>query len=109
MVTTPQAQVVQKTATNCVRLAGAVLSHVRPYAQQVQPKTSTRAQDAFFALKPAVFQKMTNMADFWEYYVSRAEQGDMTLDSAVVQYHQRFLSRGETFKPVSKPADDGHA
>lgn len=47
LVTTPQIQVSEKTATNCLRLAGAVLSHVQPYAQQSQPKKTTRIQDAF--------------------------------------------------------------
>ena len=87
-VTTPQMQVGKKISTNCVRLAGTVLSHVKPYVQQVQPKSTTRVQDAFFALKPAVFQKMTNTGDFWEYYISRIEQGNMALEAAVTEYNQ---------------------
>lgn len=101
MVTTPQMQVDQKTAADCVRLAGTVLSHVRPYAQQTQPKATTRAQDAFFALKPAVFQKMTNTADFWKYYISRMEQGNMALEAAVTEYNQRYFFQGRTFSPSS--------
>lgn len=109
IVTTPQMQVGQKTASNCVRLAGTVLSHVRPYAQQDQPKTTTRLQDAFFALKPSVFQKMANMADFWEYYISQIELGNMALDAAVIEYNQRYLSQGRAFKPASNESDTGDA
>jgi len=99
IVTTPQIQVGKKIATNCVRLAGAVLSYVRPYAQQAQPKATTRVQDAFFALKPAVFQKMANTDDFWEYYISRMEQGNVALEAAVIEYNQHYSSPGKTFQP----------
>jgi hypothetical protein len=102
-------QVGQKTAANCVRLAGTVLSHVKPYAQQAQPKTTTRVQDAFFSLKPAVFQKMANTADFWEYYISRMEQGNMALEAAVAEYNQRYISQGKMFKPASNAASSGDA
>jgi AbiV family abortive infection protein len=97
-ITTPQMQVRQRTATDCVRLAGTVLSHVTPYAQQSQPKSTTRIQDAFFALKPTIFQKMASTADFWEYYISQMEQEKMALESAVVEYSQRFLSKGRRSK-----------
>jgi AbiV family abortive infection protein len=101
IVTTPQMQVRERTATDCVRLAGTVLSHVRPYAQQSQPKSTTRVQDAFFALKPTIFQRMANTADFWEYYISQMEQGKMALECAVVEYNQRFFSKGAMFKASS--------
>lgn len=101
IVTTPHMQVQQNIAANCVRLAGTVLSHAAPYAQVAQPKTTSRVQDAFFALKPAVLQKMTNLADFWEYYLSEMESGNMALESAVTEYNKRFLSQGITFNPSS--------
>lgn len=101
IVTTPQMQVRQEIAMNCVRLAGTVLAYVLPYAQQAQPKTTTRVQDAFFALKPAVFQKMANMAEFWEHYVSRMKSGNMSLESAVLEYNQRYLSQSARFSSSS--------
>lgn len=96
-VTTPQMQVSPRIAANCVCLAGAVLSQVMPYVQQSQAKVTTRVQDAFFALKPTVFKKMTNTADFWEYYISRMEHGHTALDAAVLEYNERFLSKGLAF------------
>jgi AbiV family abortive infection protein len=100
MVITPQMQVREKTASDCVRLAGTVLAHVRPYAQQAQPKTTSRVQDAFFALRPSVFQKMATTADFWEYYITHMELGGKTLEAAVTEYNQQYLSKGTLFKPV---------
>ena len=109
IVTTPQMQVERATAANCVRLAGTVLSHVRPYAQRAQPKTSTPEQDAFFALKPAIFQKMANTGDFWEYYISRMKQGDTALETAVIDYNRLYLSKDMRFKPAESEPREGDA
>jgi AbiV family abortive infection protein len=108
IVTTPQLQVDQKTAANCVYVAGTVLSHVRAYAHQ-KSKTTTRVQDAFFALKPANFKKMTNMGDFWEYYISRVQQGNTALESVVIEYNQRYISQGKAFKQASNAGSGGDA
>lgn len=107
IVTTPRMQVPEVTSSNCVRLAGTVLSHVRPYAQQAQPKSTTRVQDAFFALKPSVFQNMANTADFWEYYISKMEQGNLALEAAVTEYNDRYFSKGTQFKAEPKSVDSG--
>ena len=106
IVTTPQMQVRKKTALDCVRLAGTVLAHVRPYAHQAQPKTTTRVQDAFFALRPSVFQKMAKTADFWEYYISKMEQENTALESAVTEYNLHYISKGKLFNPTpATPAE----
>ena len=101
IVTTPKMQVGKATATNCVRLATTVLSHVRPYANQIQPRATTRIQDAFFALKPSVFQSMTKTSDFWQYYISQMEKGNMAIESAVTEYHQNYSSKGKTFQSIA--------
>lgn len=106
IVTTPQMQVGKEAAANCIRLAGTVLAYVGPYAQQTQPKSTTRVQDAFFALRPAVFQKMANTADFWKYYISRMEQGDMALEAAVIEYNTRYLSQQRLFDPTAAEPDE---
>ena len=67
IVTTPQMQIRKEAAMHCVRLAGTILAYARPYAQQTQPKSTSRVQDAFFALRPAAFQMMAKTADFWWY------------------------------------------
>ena len=109
IVTTPAMQVHQGAAANCVRLAGTVLAYARSYAQQSQPKVTTRVQDTFFALRPTVFQKMANTGDFWEYYVSRLEQGGVTLEAAVTQYNKEYLVQGKLFKPEPNPAGSSDA
>jgi AbiV family abortive infection protein len=101
VVTTPQTQIRKEAAADCVRLAGTVLAYVRPYAQQVKPKTTSRVQDAFFALRPAVFQRMSNTADFWWYYIAQMESGNTALESAVVGYNNNYLARGKLFLPES--------
>lgn len=105
IVTTPLMQVHKGTATNCVRLAGTVLAHARPYARQSQPKVTTKVQDTFFALKPKVFQKMANTGDFWEYYICQLEQGEVTLESAVTRYNTEYLAKSKLFKPEPNQAD----
>ncbi|MCD6734098.1 MAG: AbiV family abortive infection protein [Burkholderiaceae bacterium] len=98
IVTTPEMQVAQAPAANCVRLAGTVFAYAAPYARQSQPRSMSCVQDAFFALKPAVFQKMANTADFWEYYIQQMERGNMALEVAVTEYNRQYLSQGRTFK-----------
>lgn len=109
IVTTPQMQVDQETATHSLCLARAVLSYVRPYAQQAQPTKTTRVQDAFFALRASVFQKMANKGDFWEYYLSRMEQGNMAFEAAVTEYNQNYFSQGKTWKPTTSVSETGEA
>jgi AbiV family abortive infection protein len=101
IVTTPQMQVRQKTASDCVRLAGTVLSHVRPYTQQTQPKSTTRLQDAFFALKPSIFQKMANTDDFWYFYIAQMEGGNLAIEFAVTEYNDLYFSKRLLFKTES--------
>lgn len=107
IVTTPQTQVRQKTASDCVRLAGIVLSHVRPYVQQTQPKSTTRMQDAFFALRPSIFQKMTNTADFWYFYLAQMKGGNLALESAVTEYYDRYFSKRALFVVKSSVEGSG--
>jgi AbiV family abortive infection protein len=97
IVTTPQIQVHKASAANCVRLASAVLSHVQAYLKQGKPKVTTRVQDAFFALRPSVFQKLANSADFWEYYIGRMERGETALETAVISYNDEYFSKGKLF------------
>lgn len=55
-------------------------------------------------MKQTVFLKMSNTVDFWEYYISRMETGDMALEGAVTQYYKTYFSKGVKFKEESGPA-----
>ncbi|SIR72671.1 AbiV family abortive infection protein [Pseudacidovorax sp. RU35E] len=98
IVTTPQKQIREKAASDCVRLAKRVLHYARPYAEQAVLPATSRIQDSFFALKPTVFQKMAGTADFWWYYIARMEQGNLALESAAVEYNANYLSKRKTFR-----------
>jgi AbiV family abortive infection protein len=97
-VQTPSDSVCPKNAEDSIRLAQNVLVRARPFVTQITPLVKTGVQDAFFALKPAVLLKMTDMQDFWEYYRSRMQAGDVALDTAAVQYHKDYLSKSLQFK-----------
>jgi hypothetical protein len=94
----PSSAVSRSVAENCVRLAQAVLAHAQPYATQSKPKVTTRVQDAFFAMKPAVFQKMSKTGDFWRYYISRMEAGEMAIEAAVTEYYKKYFSKDIKFE-----------
>jgi AbiV family abortive infection protein len=100
-VLTPSVSIRPKTAESCVRLARDVLAWVRPYVAQTAPLVKTRAQDALFALRPFVWLKMANTKDFWEYYLSRSQYGDMAIETAATQYHKDYFSKGLQFKAES--------
>ena len=100
IVTTPSMQVKEKAAAHCVHLAGNVVAQVRRYLQS-QPKPISRVQDEFFALKPTVFKKMANTADFWEYYIAQMEVGNMALENVVTEYNKRYFSKDTLFKPAT--------
>ena len=97
-VVTPELVVRGAVAENCIRLAERVLSYAKPHVTEAQPKVTTRVQDAFFAMKPGLFQKMANTGDFWEYYISRMEAGDRALESAVTEYNRLYFSKSAKFK-----------
>ena len=99
IVTTPQKQISKKAASDCVRLAVRVLAYARPYAEQVEVKVASRVQNSFFALNPNVFQRMANIADFWWFYIEQMKQGNMALDSAVVEYNASYFNNGKLFRP----------
>lgn len=106
IVTSPADQIRPEAARDCLRLAATVLSHARPHALGELPASTTRTQDAFFALKPATWRKMSNSGDFWRFYVSRLEQGAAQLEAMTLEYHEKYFTKGELFAPPP-PDDDG--
>lgn len=104
VVTTPDMQVRQQAASDCVRLARKVMAHARPYAQQNQPKPATKAHDELFAMKSSLYKKIVNSADFWWFHISRTEQGQSAFDANVVEYNKTFMANGKTFKTLSSAA-----
>ena len=97
-VVSPKEVVRSSAAQDCVSLAERIFSYAKPYVTDSLPKATTRVQDAFFAMKPGLFQKMASTGDFWEYYISRAEAGDKAIETAVVEYNRLYFSKGVQFK-----------
>jgi AbiV family abortive infection protein len=107
-VTTPDMQVREQAASDCVRLARKVMGYARPHAQQNQPKPATKAHDALFAMKPSLYNKIVNSADFWWFHISRMEQGQSAFDANVVEYNKSFMANGKAFKtPTSAAPKNG--
>ncbi|HEY5866062.1 MAG TPA: AbiV family abortive infection protein [Candidatus Tectomicrobia bacterium] len=102
-VMTPSTSIRPITAESCVRLARDVLSRARPYVTQTDPQVKTRVQDAFLAMT-TVWRKMAPTKDFWEYYMSRAQAGDMAIETAAIQYNKDYFSKGLPFKAESHSA-----
>jgi AbiV family abortive infection protein len=96
-ITTPESAIRPEAANNCIRLAEAVLSYATPYIT-AKPKTTTRTQDVFFAMKSSIFLKMANTEDFWWYYISRMESGDKAIENAVTEYNTKYFSKNVKFK-----------
>ncbi|MDB5799843.1 MAG: AbiV family abortive infection protein [Rhodocyclales bacterium] len=105
-VATPESVVRLEAGRDCVRLAHDVLEHAQRHFSQSTPKVTTRVQDAFFALKPSVFQKMTKTEDFWWYYISRMEAGDQALETAVTDYQKHYVSKDTKFKITGESNGD---
>lgn len=97
-VVAPRSMVRPAAAENCVRLAHAVLAHAKPHVSRSAPKVTTQVQDEFFAMNQTTFLKMSNTADFWEYYITRMEAGEMALEDAVTSYHVEYYSKGLKFR-----------
>jgi AbiV family abortive infection protein len=103
-VITPSALVRKVAAKDCVRLARDMLSRARPYVTQTNPQVKTRNQDEYFTMKQDVFHKMLSTRDFWEYYMSRKQAGDIAADTVVIQYHKDYFTKGLQFKAESGSA-----
>ena len=55
-------------------------------------------EDRFFALRNGETSKIMNRSDFWWYYISRLEQGEKDLASAVITYKHDYLLAGKEFE-----------
>lgn len=105
-VVTPESIVRPEAAKGCIRLAHDVLAHAKTHITQTTPNVTTRTQDAFFALKPSVYQKMMKTEDFWWYYISRMEAGDQALETAVTEYQKHYVAKDVKFKTEGAQIDN---
>lgn len=98
-VTSPANLVRPISAKSCVKLAHDLLAQATTYVLTRKLTPTTRLQDRFFALNQKTFLKIANTADFWEYYISKAEDGNLAIEEATTEYHDNYFSKGKTYLP----------
>lgn len=99
-VQTPREVVRDSAARSCVRLADKCLKYAHRHVIEKEPANFTTAQDRLFTMKPAKFQEMLKTEDFWWYYISRMEAGQLDLADAVLEYERSHIKTGILFCPV---------
>lgn len=99
-VQTPREIVRTNAARDCVRLAENCLAHAHRHVSEKTPATFTSAQDRLFTMKSAKFQEMLNTEDFWWYYISRMEAGQLDIAEAVLVYERDHIKAGIPFRPA---------
>ena len=105
-VYSPSNSVSETNANDCIRLADRCFRSIENHIQTIPPRASTSMEDRFFALRNGETSKIMNRSDFSWYYISRLEQGEKDLASAVITYKHDYLLAGKEFE---KSGADGAA
>jgi AbiV family abortive infection protein len=97
-ISVPGMVVRERSAFDCVRLSKHCLASARSHLSSTSPAQRTRADDQLFALRTSQVSELMNKEDFWWYYISRMEAGQMGYAEAVIQYRQNYALPGKLFK-----------
>ncbi|WP_340161169.1 AbiV family abortive infection protein [uncultured Hoeflea sp.] len=97
-VQTPREIVRVSAALDCVRLAENCLAYAHSYVREKIPSKFTTAHDRLFTMKPAMFQELLSVEDFWWYYISRMEAGQHDIAEAVLGYERDHSKTGKPFR-----------
>lgn len=97
-VQTPREIVRATAARDCIRLAENCLVHAHCHVGEKMSAKFTTAQDRLFTMKPAKFQEMLSMEDFWWYYISCMEAGQQDIAEAVLGYERDHIKTGTQFR-----------
>lgn len=100
----PAVVVRERAAIDCVRLARHCLASARNHLAETRPVQRSKAEDQVFALKSSQVSELMNTSDFWWYYISRMEAGQMDYAQAVLQYRQAYAVTGRLFKQEASDA-----
>jgi len=99
-VQTPRQVVRANAARDCVRLAKGCLAYAHHHVSERTPSKFTSAQDRLLTMKPAKFNEMLNLEDFWWYFISRMEAGHQDIAEAVLGYERDHINTGIPFRPT---------
>ncbi len=97
-VQTPREVVRANAARDCVSLAENCLAHAHRHISEKTPSKFTSAQDRLFTMKPAQFQNMLSVEDFWWYYISRMEAGQQDIAETVLGYERDQIKTDTPFR-----------
>lgn len=97
-IKTPSKMVNERAALDCVRLSQHCLASGRNHLATTKPIQRTRVEDQVFALKSSDYLALANKEDFWWYYISKLESGQLSYAEAVAQYRQDYSLRGKEFR-----------
>ena len=97
-VQSPKDVVRPKAAADCVRLAHDCFASANHHLANAQPHVRTQDQSRFFTAKSSETMKILNDSDFWWYFISRMEQGELDMAAAYAAYKRDFLDKGAQFK-----------
>lgn len=97
---TPREVIRDKAAQDCIRLAEKCLANAHRHVIVKKPAAFTNAQNRLFTMKSAKFRELLSTADFWWFYISRMEAGQLDIAEAVIRYE---LDHVKTGVPFSSP------
>jgi len=100
-ISIPTRIVRERAASDCVRLSKHCLASARNHLSESRPVQRSRAEDQVFALKSTQVSDLMNAEDFWWYYISRMEVGQMSYADAIMQYRQDYALAGKSFRQVA--------
>ncbi|WP_339816552.1 AbiV family abortive infection protein [uncultured Paracoccus sp.] len=97
-VQTPREVVRDVVARDCVDLAQGCLRYARRHVIENIPATFTKTQDRLFTMKLAKLDQFLKKEDFYFFYLSRMEAGQMDIAEAVFKYEQDHMMTGIPFQ-----------
>lgn len=99
-VQTPREVVRDVASRNCVNLAEACLQYAHRHVVEKIPANITKAQDQLFTMKSVKLEEFLKREDFYWYFISRMEAGQLDIADAVLGYEKDHLKTGVPFHPV---------
>lgn len=95
----PSEVVRPQAARDCVRLAEHTLAYAQRHVREKVPAMFSSTHDRLLTMKSKKLHEMLNLPDFWWFYVSRMEAGQVDIATAVLDYERNYQSSGARFSP----------
>lgn len=99
-VQTPRVVVCANATRDCIRLAENSLAYAQRHIREKTPFKFTNAQDRLLTMRSGKFQETMKTEDFWWYFISRMEAGQLDIAKAVLGYERDYVNTGTPFRPA---------